>query len=258
MSAGMRRFPLAALLAAAAFGFCVPGIAAEPAAGAGSAPGDAPAEQPGDAPTEQVGDVTRAGPVKMVRQTSNAVLDLISEAQGYAKQDPERFYKQVESLLSPVVDFKGFARSVMGAYYKKATPEQFSRFAETFKWGLVRTYALALTDFNDGKVVVVPPDHPPRNPERQTVKMEIRTAAGEVYPVLYSVVQEDDGRWQIRNLIVNGVNMGLTYRNQFNSAMNNPKYGGDMDKVIDSWGELLKEQKKETQDSMSKDEDQQA
>src|SRR5690606_1096837 len=114
--------------------------------------------------------------------------------------------------------------------YRKATPEQRQRFADTFKWGLVRTYALALTEFEDGKVVVVPPDRPPRTPDRQTVKMEIHTKSGEVYPVLYSVVL-DDGQWKVRNLIVNGVNMGLTYRNQIASAMNDPKYGGDLDKV---------------------------
>jgi phospholipid transport system substrate-binding protein len=176
----------------------------------------------------------------MVRETSNAVLELIDSARGYAKQNPERFYREVESLLSPVVDFESFARSVMAVHYKDATPEQRQRFAESFKWGLVRTYALALTDFQDGKVVVVPPDRPPRNPERQTVNMQIHTKTGEIYPVLYSVVQEDDGDWQIRNLIVNGVNMGLTYRNQFNSAMSDPKYGGDLDRVIAAWGELLK------------------
>lgn len=183
---------------------------------------------------------TAATPQEMVRETSDAVLALIEEAQGYAKEDPERFYREVEALLAPAVDFRSFARSVMAVHYRDATPEQRERFAENFKWGLVRTYALALTEFKDGEVVVVPPERPPRNPRRQTVKMEIRTGSGEVYPVLYSVTQEDDGSWQVQNLIVNGVNMGLTYRNQFNGAMNDPKYGGDLDKVIDAWSEMLK------------------
>ena len=181
------------------------------------------------------------GPVEMVRETSDEVLALIEQARGYAEENPEQFYREVEALLSPVVDFDSFARSVMAVHYRKATPEQRERFAQTFKWGLVRTYALALTEFENGEVVVVPPDRPPRNPDRQTVKMEIRTESGDVYPVLYSLAK-DDGGWQVRNLIVNGVNMGLTYRNQFNSAMNDPRYGGDLDKVIDDWGELLEEE----------------
>ncbi|HEX7036833.1 MAG TPA: ABC transporter substrate-binding protein [Pseudomonadales bacterium] len=189
-----------------------------------------------------VGAEPQQDATEMVRETSDAVLELIERARGYAKQDPERFYREVEALLSPVVDFQSFARSVMAVHFRKATPQQQERFAETFKWGLVRTYALALTDFEDGKVVVVPPDRPPRNPDRQTVKMEIHTKTGEVYPVLYSVALDDSGEWKVRNLIVNGVNMGLTYRNQFASAMNDPKYGGDLDKVIDAWGGLVREQ----------------
>lgn len=178
----------------------------------------------------------------MVRETSDAVLALIEEAQGYAEEDPERFFGEVEALLAPVVDFEGFARSVMAVHYRDATPEQRERFEEKFRTGLVRTYALALTEFKDGEVEVVPPDRPPRDPRRQTVKMEIRTSSGEVYPVLYSVARNRSGEWQVRNLIVNGVNMGLTFRSQFDSAMNDPKYGGDLDKVIDNWGQMIKEE----------------
>lgn len=242
MMSAIRTARAAALLTVAAFLGLPPGAAAADGAASPAASGSACNGE--------------LGPVEMVCQTSNRVLDLIDKAQGYAKEDPERFYGEVESLLSPVVDFESFARSVMASYYRQATPEQRRRFAETFKWGLVRTYALALTDFKDGEVVVVPPDRPPRNPKRQTVKMEIHTDTGEVYPVLYSVTQDDEGKWQIRNLIVNGVNMGLTYRNQFNSAMHDPKYGGDLDKVIDAWGGLLKSETDDANASESQGEQQ--
>jgi phospholipid transport system substrate-binding protein len=177
---------------------------------------------------------------QQVVRASDDVVALIEVARGYAKEDPERFYREVEALLRPVVDFDSFARSVMAVYYKQANDEQRRRFADTFRWGLVRTYALALIEFNDeGEVVLVPPDRPPRSPKRQTVKMEIRSSSGEVYPVLYSMGLGKDGIWRVRNIIVNGINMGLTYRNQFASAMNDQQYGGDMDRVIDAWGELL-------------------
>ncbi len=114
----------------------------------------------------------------MVRETSNAMLALIEEAKGYAEDDPERFYQAVEDLLTPVVDFDSFARSVMAVHYRDATKEQRERFAETFRTGLVRTYAMALTEFENGEVVVIPPDRPPRNPARQTVKMEHRCRRG--------------------------------------------------------------------------------
>ncbi len=170
----------------------------------------------------------------LVAQTTAEMLTLIDEAKVYVDEDPERFYVAVEALLNPVIDFPRFARSVMAAHYKRATPEQRERFAEGFKWSLVRTYALALTEFNDGGVNIIPSDRPPKRPDRASVKQEIRSE-GEVYPVIYSMAQNKAGEWRVMNIIINGINMGLTYRNQFASAVNDPAYGGDMDQAIDGW-----------------------
>ena len=175
----------------------------------------------------------------VVERTSDELLGLIEESRPYVKEDPERFFAAVEELLRPVVDFKGFARSVMAAHYKTADADQRDRFAETFKWGLVRSYALALTEFSDGEIVLIPSDRPPRSPRRRNVKMEIRTGTGEVYPVVYSMALGKNGAWRMRNIIINGVNIGLTYRSQFASAVQDPKYNDDLDAVIDAWATLL-------------------
>jgi phospholipid transport system substrate-binding protein len=184
-------------------------------------------------------DVATRTATEVVERTSDEMLALIEASRPYVKDDPDRFYGEVEALLAPVVDFKRFARSVMAVHYKSATPEQRDRFADTFKWGLVRTYALALTEFRDGEVVIVPSERPPQSPRRESVKMEIRMNTGEVYPVVYSMALGKDGAWRMGNIIVNGVNIGLTYRSQFASAVQDQKYGGDLDKVIDAWALLL-------------------
>ena len=184
-------------------------------------------------------DRTPASADAVIQQASDALLVLIEESHAYVKEDPERFYTAVEAVLRPVVDFKGFARSVMAAHYKSAEPAQRGRFAETFKWGLVRSYALLLTEFSDGEIALIPADRPPRSPTRKNVKMEIRTTTGEVYPVVYSMALSKDQVWRMRNIIINGVNIGLTYRSQFASAVQNPKYGQDLDAVIDGWADLL-------------------
>lgn len=170
----------------------------------------------------------------LISQATDAVLVVIDEAQAYVDDDPERFYTAVEAVLRPVIDFPRFARSVMAAHYKDATAEQQARFSDGFKWSLVRTYALALTEFSDGEVAILPSERPPRRADRASVKQEIRSS-GEVYPVVYSLALSDGTGWRVRNIIINGINMGLTYRNQFASAVNDPEYGGDMDRIIDGW-----------------------
>jgi phospholipid transport system substrate-binding protein len=58
---------------------------------------------------------------------------------------------------------------------------------------------------------------------------------GKVYPMEYSVMKMPAGDWRIRNVIVNGINLGLTYRNQFAAAVTSPANRGDLDKVIAGW-----------------------
>lgn len=178
---------------------------------------------------------------QVVNQSTEDMLALIESAKGYAKQEPERFYREVEAVLAPVVDFRAFSRNVMAASYKRATPEQRDRFAESFKWGLVRTYALALTEFSGGDIDLVKDTRPSDNPKRERVKMEIKTSSGDIYPVVYSLRLNKAGEWVIYNLVVNGVNMGLTFRSQFKSAVNDKQYKGDLDKVIDAWATGLED-----------------
>ena len=185
-----------------------------------------------------------SAPHQLIADTSTDLLKLIEEGRGYADSDPERFFTAVEALLAPVIDFEGFARRVMSAHYQAATPEQRRRFAETFKWGLVRTYSLTLTDFTDGEVIVLPPDGPPRHPRRRNVKMEIHQG-GDIYPVLYAVTQNADGGWRIGNIVIAGVNIGLTYRSQFKSVAADARYGGDLDRVIDAWVKFVSGEKDE-------------
>ena len=184
-----------------------------------------------------------AGPTKsaneVIEATTADLLVLIEEGKTYADDDPERFYQEVTALLEPVISFKAISRNVMGAYSKRASDEQLQRFANNFRDGLVRTYALALTEFSDGEAVVLPNDRPSRNPKRASVKMEIRTSDGQTYPVVYSMGLASDGQWRMLNIIINGVNMGLTYRSQFLSAMKERQYGGDLDKVIDAWASVV-------------------
>ena len=49
------------------------------------------------------------------------------------------------------------------------------------------------------------------------------------------MVQMPAGDWRVRNVIVNGINLGLTYRNQFAEALRSPANKGDIDKVIAGW-----------------------
>jgi phospholipid transport system substrate-binding protein len=53
------------------------------------------------------------------------------------------------------------------------------------------------------------------------------------YPISYKLRKNKNNSWSIVNIIVNGVNLGLTFRNQFQALAN--KNSGDIDKTLEGW-----------------------
>lgn len=177
-------------------------------------------------------------PVAVVRVTSNRILEIAQTSAVELERDPESFYTRVQAVLDPVMDFDRFARNVMGQAGKRASDQQKQRFAETFKVGLVRTYASALTEFKDGKIEVMPSKRPSNSPDKADVLMNVHHG-NALFSVTYRMGKDADGAWRARNIVVEGVNIGLSYRSQFASAMKDPRFGGDVDKVIDAWATVI-------------------
>src|SRR5690554_1073127 len=74
--------------------------------------------------------------------------------------------------------------------------------------------------------------------ERASVNMEVRSNSGNVYPVTYTMANID-GQWKVRNVIVEGINIGLLFRDQFAQAMQTHR--NNLDAVIDNWGSVVAE-----------------
>jgi len=174
-------------------------------------------------------------PDEVVRSVAGDILGLIERYQEGFENDPDGYYRAVDETMAGFVDYRSIARAVMARYWNDASPEQQERFVEVFRRGLVRTYARALLEFEQQRVDVLPLREEHLRGDRALVRMEITGGNGRVYPLQYSMGRGDDGAWRVRNVIVDGVNLGLTYRNQFASAMQTGDARGDIDAVIRSW-----------------------
>ena len=181
-----------------------------------------------------------------VENTTAKVMTLIEQASGYYDKDPDRFYREIETILDEVVDFTSFSRGVMGPYAskeyymqlgsneaKKAFIERVKRFSTVFRDGLVKTYAKGLLAFGGTKVEVVPPEQDVSGEESVTVLQKIYGGQEKPYEVLYKMRKDRDGNWKLRNVTIEAVNLGKVYQGQFIAAAK--QYNGDLDKVIENW-----------------------
>ncbi|SDS85794.1 phospholipid transport system substrate-binding protein [Halopseudomonas xinjiangensis] len=177
-------------------------------------------------------------PQQVVEDTSRKVMDVLDANRETYRKDTEAFLQGLNQVLDPVVDFDGIARSVMTVRYSRsASEEQMQRFIETFKRSMVQFYGNALLEFDSGDIKVLPPNNrDQQGPDRASVNMEIRADNGNVYPVTYTMVNLD-GQWKVRNVIVEGINIGLLFRDQFAQAMQANR--NDLDAVIDNWGGVV-------------------
>ena len=77
---------------------------------------------------------------------------------------------------------------------------------------------------------------------RKKPKLIIQTSSNGLVPVTYQMVLDNQGQWKVRNLILNGINLGLTFRNQFASTVE--AHHGNLDKAIANFVPAAAEAKK--------------
>lgn len=176
-------------------------------------------------------------PHQVVEKATREVLDRIVRDRPLFRKNPDHLYVIIEENLVPYVDFDRIARRIMARHYQAATPAQRARFGEVFKTSLIRAYGTALAEYDDQRFVVLPAGRGDVEPDRATVRMEVTLSDGKVYPISYSMFLDPKGAWKLENLVLNGINLGLTYRNNFAELMT--RHGGNIDKAIDGWSSAV-------------------
>ena len=143
----------------------------------------------------------------------------------------------MNNIVGPAVDVEGISKSIMTVKYSRnATPAQMQRFQENFKRSLMQFYGNALLEFKNEGITVSPAKN--ESGDRTSVDMTVKGDKGAIYPLSYTL-NKVNGEWKVRNVIINGINIGKLFRDQFADAMQ--RNGNNLDKTIDNWaGEVAK------------------
>ncbi|GAA3897602.1 phospholipid-binding protein MlaC [Halomonas cibimaris] len=171
-------------------------------------------------------------PEALIRDNVTDFMSELNAREDYYANNIDELKQLVDESLDEVADFRYIGASVMGSYFRNATPEQRRRFVDVFRQTLIDTYTRGLVTFDYDELRVVNDQRPQRYEDRASVEMEIVANSGDIYPVSYSLRLDDD-EWRVVNVIVNGINLGLTFRNQFDQAMR--ENNRDYDAAIRDW-----------------------
>lgn len=171
-------------------------------------------------------------PNQFIDVRAQAMVKVIRSNQSLYLSDPDLFKAKINTIFEPMVDFRRVGASVMGKkFYSAATSQQRKLFIETFRKSLLDTYSSTLAQWGDQRIETIFPDSLEFD-KTEDVHQNLITS-NNIYPITYKVRNDGQGNWLIINIIVNGVNLGLTFRNQFQAlaAENN----NNIDSIIKNW-----------------------
>ena len=192
----------------------------------------------------------QAGPEGIISSVTAEVMRVVAEANTYFESNPERYYREIDTALASLVDWRGFATAVMGQYYsrgksldqagRQALKAQRDQFALVLREGLIQSYAKGLLAFGGAQMEVMGVEASPESTRIASVTQAVYGEADRVYTIRYQMGQYRDGSWKLRNLIIETINLGEIYRNQFNSLAQSAN--GDLDVVIEQWNATIVQQ----------------
>ena len=173
-----------------------------------------------------------SNPHRFIDSQAQKMVSIIINNQKLYDEYPELFKDKISSIFEPMVDFRRVGASVMGKkYYLASSKSQRSEFIQAFKTSLLDTYTSTLAEWGDQKIVTVFPENSELK-KIEDVRQNLITASN-IYPIIYKVRKNKNGDWLIINIIVNGVNLGLTFRNQFQVLAK--EHNENIDEIIKHW-----------------------
>ena len=175
-------------------------------------------------------------PYNFIDSNAQKMVIVLKENKSLFLEDRQLYEQKIKEIFEPMIDFRRVAATVMGKnYYLASSKEERAEFVVIFKDSLLETYAETLAQWENQTITTIFP----KNMEIQTnnlknieVQQTLNTGSSK-YPISYKLRKNKDNSWSIVNIIVNGVNLGLTFRNQFQALA--IKNNGNIESTLNGW-----------------------
>jgi len=178
-------------------------------------------------------DAIKSNPYNFIDSNAQRMVKVLTEQSDLFETDRTQYEQKIKDIFEPMIDFKRVAASVMGRkYYLLATKEQREEFVEIFKDSLLDTYAETLAQWGDSKIRTEFNDGYSNSELKNVEVKQVLDTGNSKYPISYKL-RKNDKDWKIVNIIINGVNLGLTFRNQFQALA--VSQNDDIEATLSNW-----------------------
>ena len=158
-------------------------------------------------------------------------LTVIKEEGSNYDDIPEEFKERLKNIWEPMVDVKVVSRLILSSkIYSSASESQKKLFEERTKKLLLDKYVTTLLEFDNYQIVTDEDIKVKKNRFEVSINF---FSDSDSFVTKLTVYKNSLGQYRIVNIIVDGINLGLIFRNQFQDAY--LEHNSNLDIAIESW-----------------------
>ena len=172
----------------------------------------------------QAGDRSEAEPDEFLQSFGDRAIAVLADS---GASDTERRQK-LEVLLRDGFSLERISKLALGRHWRSATDEERRAFAALFEDYIIDTYDRRLSAYSDQQIVVT--GWEAAGKRGAMVASRIEGGSGAPVDIGWRVEPSDDG-WRIVDVVVEGVSMLITQRNEFSTIIE--RNGGQVAALID-------------------------
>jgi len=176
----------------------------------------------------------------LIQVTAKRMLNQIEEDRTQINSNPRHVYDLVNEILIPHIDFERMSRWVLGKHWRRANDEEKQEFVTEFRNLIIRTYSTALLEYS-GQEIHFLPVRDQSDPNRASVRTEIRPGNGPMIPISYDLYRNDTGKWKVYDVAIDGISLIANYRSSFSSQI---RRSGSLSRVINQMKSRSQQAKK--------------
>ena len=167
-----------------------------------------------------------------INSNAQYFLTVIKEEGSNYDENPEEFKNRLKNIWEPMVDTKVVSRLILSSkIYNTATDIQKDLFEERTKKLLLDTYVTTLLEFENYQIQT---DENIKINKNKTFEVLVNFYSdSSSFVTKLTVYRNTMGEYRIINIIIDGINLGLTFRNQFQDTY--LENNSNLDLAIESW-----------------------
>jgi phospholipid transport system substrate-binding protein len=158
-------------------------------------------------------------PMEVIQSGTDKVLALLRQTEPGQPHHLRQREGEILGIVSNYFNFDDMSRRALGKPWKQQSIENRQEFAKLFKKLLFNTYVDRMENYHDEKIIY---DSQKVENDFALVKTHF-IHQNENIPIDYRL-REEEGRWQVYDVVVGGISYIDNYRSQFASILANQSF----------------------------------